>query len=215
MSESPPGRPLGSAKGRATDSHELPRVVIVGAGQTGRELARQLAGERRVVVLDTDQQKLDRLRSEATGQSFETLLRDGTSALALKAAAGDGAEWVIAATDQDTVNIEVCRVAAELTPRPSTIGTLRESHRAGRLRATGAESIARPGSDRQSDPEPGRTLPPGGHVARPRPRGDPGDPGAADLPCGECEASGPGRPEVARCRDLPAETASSFPTATR
>ena len=123
----------------------LPRVVIVGAGQTGRELARQLAGERRVVVLDTDPTKLERLRADAPDPSVETLLRDGTSALALRDAAGDGAEWVIAASDQDTVNIEVCRVASELDPRPATIGTLRESHRAGRLRATGAESIARPG----------------------------------------------------------------------
>ena len=126
-------------------AHDLPRVVIVGAGQTGRELARQLAGERRVVVLDTDPTKLERLRDSAPHQTFETLLRDGTSALALRAAAGDGAEWVIAASDQDTVNIEVCRVAAELTPRPVTLGTLRDAHRIPLLRATGAECIARPG----------------------------------------------------------------------
>ena len=132
-----------SADAAATAS-ALPRVVIVGAGQTGRELARQLAGERKVVVLDTDPVKLDRLRSESDGANIETLARDGTSALALKEAAGGNAEWVIAATDQDSVNIEVCRVAAELRPRPSSIGTLRESHRAGMLRATGAESIARP-----------------------------------------------------------------------
>ena len=126
-------------------AHDLPRVVIVGAGQTGRELARQLAGERRVVVLDTDPTKLERLRDSAPHQTFEMLLRDGTSALALRAAAGDGAEWVIAASDQDTVNIEVCRVAAELTPRPVTLGTLRDAHRIPLLRATGAECIARPG----------------------------------------------------------------------
>ena len=140
----PERRPEPTAESDTARPHDLPRVVIVGSGQTGRELARQLAGERRVVVLDTDPQKLERLREDAPHQSFETLLRDGTSALALRDAAGDGAEWVIAATDQDDVNIEVCRVAAELDPRPSTIGTLRESHRTGMLRATGAESIARP-----------------------------------------------------------------------
>ena len=134
-----------AAESEAAPPHDLPRVVIVGAGQTGRELARQLAGERRVVVLDTDPQKLERLRETAPHQTFETLTRDGTSALSLRAAAGDGAEWVIAATDQDGVNIEVCRVAAALSPRPSTVGTLRDSHRAGRLRATGAQCIARPG----------------------------------------------------------------------
>lgn len=122
----------------------LPRVVIVGAGQTGRALALELAGERRVVVLDTDAVKLERLRSEAEGRRIETLARDGTSALALKDAAGEGAEWVIATTDQDSANIEVCRVAAGLSPRPAAIGTVRESRREGRLRATGAESIARP-----------------------------------------------------------------------
>ena len=141
----PERRPEPVAESAPAPPHDLPRVVIVGSGQTGRELARQLAGERRVVVLDTDARKLERLHEDAPHQSFETLHRDGTSALALRDAAGDGAEWVIAATDQDAVNIEVCRVAAELEPRPSTIGTLRESHRTGMLRATGAESIARPG----------------------------------------------------------------------
>ena len=137
--------PDATSEREAPPPHDLPESSSSEPGQTGRELARQLADERRVVVLDTDPTKLERLRSEAPDQTFETLLRDGTSALALRAAAGDGAEWVIATADQDTVNIEVCRVAAELEPRPSTIGTLRESHRAGLLRATGAESIARPG----------------------------------------------------------------------
>ncbi len=130
-------------------SQHLPRVVIVGAGQTGRELARQLAGDRRVVVLDSDQEKLARLdagRGPNSGgaATIERMARDGTSALALAEAAGEGAEWVIAATDQDAVNIEVCRLASALTPRPGMIGTLRESHRAPKLRATGAEAIPRP-----------------------------------------------------------------------
>ncbi len=128
----------------AAQAHGRPRVVIVGAGQTGRELARQLAQERRVVVLDTDRAKLDQLCPEAESPNIETIARDGTSALALRSAAGEGAEWVIATTDQDSVNIEVCRLAAELAPRPSAIGTLRASERAPLLRATGAESVARP-----------------------------------------------------------------------
>ena len=130
----------------------------MGAGQTGRELAGQLAGERRVVVLDTDPQKLKRLHEDVPGPSVETLLRDGTSALALRDAAGDGAEWVIAATDQDTVNIEVCRVASELDPRPATIGTLRESHpRRTPPRHRRREHRA-PRGDREPDPQPGRTF---------------------------------------------------------
>ena len=36
-------------------------------------------------------------------------------------------------------------MAAELTPRPVTLGTLRDAHRIPLLRATGAECIARPG----------------------------------------------------------------------
>ena len=135
-------RPARSAP--AASSRHLPRVVIVGAGQTGRKLARQLAIERRVVVLDTDRVKLERLRSEAGGRRIDTLARDGTSGLALGAAAGEGAEWVIATTDQDSVNIEVCRLAADLKPRPGTIGTVRESQREELLRATGAEAIPRP-----------------------------------------------------------------------
>lgn len=123
--------------------HVRPRVVIVGGGQTGRELARHLAGEWRVIVLDTDPVKLERLR-EAVGERVETACRDGTSALALQEAAGSGAEWVVATTDRDAVNIEVCAVAARLDPPPTRIGTLRDASRTPLLRATGAESIARP-----------------------------------------------------------------------
>lgn len=121
------------------------RIVIVGAGQTGRHLAVELSRDRRVVVVDTDPEKLRRLREEA-GETplLETLERDGTSALTLRDAGADDAEWVVAATDRDSVNIEVCRVASGMEPKPGAIGTLRASSRIERLRATGADSIVAP-----------------------------------------------------------------------
>ncbi len=126
-------------------SVRLGRVVIVGAGQTGRDLACQLDGRRDIVVLDVDPVKIGRLRA-ALGEdnTVRARIRDGTSRLNLAEAAGDGAEWVIALTNRDSVNIEVCRVAGELDPRPSLMGTLRTSSRRGRLRATGALPVVRP-----------------------------------------------------------------------
>ncbi len=123
---------------------EPSRVVIVGAGQTGTETARQLGADRHVAVLDVDPAKLERLAGDWSGKPLRTFARDGTSALALRQAGAEGADWVIAATDRDDVNIEVCRVAAELNPRPSAIGTIRAGERSDALRATGAASIVRP-----------------------------------------------------------------------
>lgn len=127
------------------DDGRQQRVVIVGAGQTGRHLARELARERRVVVVDTDAEKLERLRKEAEeAPLLETLQRDGTSALTLRDAGAADAEWVIAATDRDSVNIEVCRVASGMEPKPGVLGTLRAASRIERLRATGADSVVGP-----------------------------------------------------------------------
>ncbi len=120
-----------------------PGVVIVGAGQTGRALARHLASDWRVTVLDTDPEKLSRLH-EDLGEAVQSRCADGASRLALTGAAGSGAEWVVATTDRDEVNIEVCRVAAELAPAPARIGTLRDSRRIPKMRATGAEGVSRP-----------------------------------------------------------------------
>ncbi len=120
------------------------RVVVVGAGQTGTEIARQLGADREVAVLDLDPQKLERLTEGWSGKPLRVLARDGTSALALREAGAEGADWVIAATNRDDVNIEVCRVAGELHPRPSTIGAVRASDRSELLQSTGAVSIIRP-----------------------------------------------------------------------
>ncbi len=130
--------------GRDPGWEEPSRVVIVGAGQTGSEVARQLGPDRRVVVLDLEPAKLERLEEGWTGKPLRTLARDGTCALALRDAGAEGADWVIATTDRDDVNAEICRVAGELNPRPSTLGTVRAEERGAGLRETGATSIARP-----------------------------------------------------------------------
>ena len=134
--------------GVAPSPHDLPRVVIVGAGQTGRELARQLAGERQ--GRRPRHRSAKKLESAPGGcartRPSRSSLRDGTSALALRAAArrrGGVGDRGHRPGHRQHRGMPGCRRADPAAI--ATVGTLRESHRTGTLRATGAESIARPG----------------------------------------------------------------------
>jgi Trk K+ transport system NAD-binding subunit/nucleotide-binding universal stress UspA family protein len=122
------------------------RIVIVGAGQTGRALVRMLSSAWEVGVLDLDAVKLDRLRAEAPDRPMTLLAKDGTSLMNLREAGIDGAEWIAALTDRDEVNLEVCRVALAIDHPPAAIGIVRQPESVNKLRAVGAEALTRPGA---------------------------------------------------------------------
>jgi len=84
------------------------RVVIVGAGRVGTELAARLEerGEE-VVLLDKDDEAVERAKE----RGFTVKNGDGTNADALDAAGADNAKVVVAATPDDDVNLLVAQLA--------------------------------------------------------------------------------------------------------
>lgn len=84
------------------------RVIIVGAGGTGRELLRRLGSTWDVVLVDTDEARLE---LAADLRQFERVVSDGSSAVVLDRAGLEGAAAVVAASPDDDANLEVVRIA--------------------------------------------------------------------------------------------------------
>ncbi len=84
------------------------RVLIIGAGQVGRSLARRLEdrGED-VILIDKDEDMVETARSIG----FTATLGDGTDSDVLASAGADDAKVVIAATANDDANLLVCQLA--------------------------------------------------------------------------------------------------------
>lgn len=107
------------------------KVIIVGAGGTARELLRRLGELWDVTLVDTDESVFAPARSI---RAFEEVVGDGSSALVLKRAGIDVADTLIAATRDDDVNLEACRIAQEagllrvvgVVATPERLGAYRE-----------------------------------------------------------------------------------------
>ncbi len=84
------------------------KAILVGAGGSTRELLARLGDLWEVVVVDLDEERLERA---AAVRPVETLRGDGSSRVTLRRAGLKDADAVVAATDDDEVNIEVCRLA--------------------------------------------------------------------------------------------------------
>ena len=86
------------------------KVVVVGAGGTTRELLRRLGEVWDVVIVDSDEAGL----AAAAGiREFDRVVADGSSALALRRAGLEEADALVAATRDDEVNLEACRIAQD------------------------------------------------------------------------------------------------------
>ncbi|HEY7816915.1 MAG TPA: NAD-binding protein, partial [Vicinamibacteria bacterium] len=123
---------------------ERRRILIVGCGQSGRALARSLSESWDISILDTDEEKLERLKQEAPERSFKLFAKDGTSLLNLREAGLEGSEWLVAISDDDEVNFESCRLARSAEAPPTVIGVVRRPDRRAKLEETGAEAVVRP-----------------------------------------------------------------------
>jgi Trk K+ transport system NAD-binding subunit len=84
------------------------RAIVVGAGGTARELLRRLGELWDVVVIDVAEERLDLAEGI---REFERLIGDGSSAITLKRAGLDDADALVAASDDDDVNLEALRIA--------------------------------------------------------------------------------------------------------
>ena len=82
------------------------KVVIVGAGAVGLQIARQLVDEKKdVVLIEKDP---ERARLAANRLDCLVINREGNSLDALKEAGTDTADYFIAVTDSDEVNMIAC-----------------------------------------------------------------------------------------------------------
>jgi len=88
------------------------RVVIVGAGEVGSNIAADLAADHDVVVVDVDD---DRVESMSYSHDVLTVHGDGTEVSTLEEAGVGEADMLIASTDDDRANIVACGTAGVFT----------------------------------------------------------------------------------------------------
>lgn len=84
-------------------------LIVVGAGSTARALLRRLGQRWEVTVVDHD---ADRLAAAEAIRPIESVLGDGADPAILERAGLASATALVAATDDDAVNLIVCRSAA-------------------------------------------------------------------------------------------------------
>ncbi len=87
------------------------KAIVVGAGGTTRELLRHLGDFWEISVIDVDE---ERLALASTVRAIETVVGDGSSRVTLERAGVAGADALVAATNDDDVNLEACRIAREV-----------------------------------------------------------------------------------------------------
>ena len=84
------------------------RAILVGAGGTARELVKRLGDRWEIVAVDVSAESSERLRQL---RPIEFHQGDGSSRVVLQRAGLETAEAVVAATNDDDVNLEVVRLA--------------------------------------------------------------------------------------------------------
>lgn len=101
------------------------RVVVIGAGEVGINIARKLSQEKAdVVIIDQDGQRLGQMADMLDVQAVEG---SGANPAVLEAAGVRTADLIIAATDSDEANILTCRMAQLLAPASKRIARIREA----------------------------------------------------------------------------------------
>ncbi len=99
------------------------RVIIVGAGEVGFQLAKFLSVENiDVVVIDRSKEKLKRISEELDVALIEG---EGGSPSVLKDAGADDADILLAVTDMDETNMIACLVAKAMFQIPRNVARIR------------------------------------------------------------------------------------------
>ena len=86
------------------------KAIVVGAGGTTRDLLRRLGDLWDVTVIDTDEERLQRAAQVRTITVFRG---DGSSRVVLDEAGLSQADALVAASNNDAVNLEACRLALD------------------------------------------------------------------------------------------------------
>lgn len=87
------------------------QVLIAGAGKTARELLRRLSRAWKITLIDIEEKNLSQF--EDSPRIARRVHGDASSRLVLTKADLDEQDFVVAVTNNDEVNIEVCRLARQ------------------------------------------------------------------------------------------------------
>ncbi len=99
------------------------RVIIVGAGEVGYQIAKFLVLENvNVVVIDRDKEKLKRISAEMDVAVVEA---EGGDPSALKEGGADEADMLLAVTNSDEANMIACLLARVMFNSPRKIARIR------------------------------------------------------------------------------------------
>lgn len=99
------------------------KIVILGAGQVGGTLARNLTGEGNdITLVDTDARLLQDMRDRF---DLRTVQGNATHPGVLKRAAMDDADMLVAVTSSDEANMVACQIAYTLFSTPYRIARIR------------------------------------------------------------------------------------------
>ncbi|MHB0897051.1 MAG: NAD-binding protein [Spirochaetales bacterium] len=128
------------------------KVIIVGAGTLGIQIARELVAENRDIVIverNPDIAKgianeLDCMVQEGDGENLDVLTEAGTA----------DADWFIALTGSDDANIVACGIVAEAFSHPKTIARVRSNYfgsfHSSKRRILGVDHILNPEAETAS-----------------------------------------------------------------
>jgi trk system potassium uptake protein TrkA len=99
------------------------RVVIVGAGEVGYQIAKVLSGEDiEVIVIDKAKEKLGRITSES---DVAVVVGEGGVPSVLEEAGAKKADILLAVTNIDEINMVACSVAKEIFKIPRNVARIR------------------------------------------------------------------------------------------
>jgi Kef-type K+ transport system membrane component KefB/Trk K+ transport system NAD-binding subunit len=118
-------------------------AIIVGAGETGRSLAKRLTGRGvAITLIDTDLEA----RTEAGREGFKVVAGKGDAAWVLKQAGADSAESLVAVTPDDSYNLAVCQRARSQFGVPQLVAKVADPERAGDFVRAGVRPVTVPHS---------------------------------------------------------------------
>ncbi len=101
------------------------KIIIVGAGEVGYQIARRLSSENQnVVVIDLSE---DALRRVADNLDVQVIIGSGSSPRVLKEAGIRDADILLAVTDSDEINLVACLMTSLISPATKKLARLRSS----------------------------------------------------------------------------------------
>lgn len=115
------------------------KIIVVGCGRVGAELALTLQAEHEVAVVDSRPEAFDRLGHAFAGRSVQG---DGMDREALVRAGIETADALAAVTASDNVNAIVARIASAIFHVPRVAARLYNPHRAPVYEKLGIQTVS-------------------------------------------------------------------------